>query len=200
LNVPFTFVKLTPVAALFDELTLVKSRPEALEVTSVRTTAAAFAAVTVTLFWTVIPVIAAPWSSVRPGAPDVEMSSELTVTPLPPRVTVPERTGFVVAPVFWIAIPATSGSAVPWPQSHVVAFIVIAPGVDVGVPPLCTKTVSPVRWAVLAEARVLKGVLDRPSPATAAPFTYQTRFVRPIVIVAVALAGVPVPPVSLVAV
>ncbi len=68
----------------------------------------------------------------------------------------------------------------------------IAPGVDVGVPPLWTKTMSPVRWAVLAEARVLKGVFDRPSPTTAAPFTYQTRFAWPIVIVAVALAGVPV--------
>jgi hypothetical protein len=178
----------------------VKSSPEALEVTSVRTTAAAFAAETVTLFCTVIPVIAAAWSSARPVVPFVEMSSELTVTLLPPSVTVPERTGFVVAPVFWIAIPPTSGSAVPWPQSHVVAFIVIAPGVDVGVTPLWTKTVSFAAWAVLAEARVLKGVFDRPSPATAAPFTYQTRFARPIVIVAEALTGVPVPPVSLVAV
>ena len=199
-NVPARFVRLTPRVPLPEELRLVKSIPEALAVTSERTTAAAFVAVTVTLFWTVIPVIAPAWSSVRPVEPDVAMSSELTVTELPPRVTVPVRLGFVVAPVFWIVIPPTVGRAAPWPQSQVVAFIVIAPGVDVGVPPLWTKTTSFEACAVLAEASVLKGLFDRPSPAPAAPLTYQTRLARPIVIVAVALAGVPVPPVSLVAV
>ena len=169
-NVPPIPPRLSPLPVLFEEVRLVKVIPEALAATPVRSTAAAFVADTVTPFWTVMPVIAPAWLSVKPTAPVVAMSRELTRTELPPSVTVPVSVGLPAAPIE--RPEPASENAAPWPQRTWLASSVMAPVVVAA--PVCTNTTSPAPDATSAFARLLKGELEVPIPLAPELLTYQT--------------------------